>query len=205
MPANVLRGGFGLMLRRIACTCLGAHGTGCIYARLFEPAGIGGPSGFRDQPRPFVFRARALDGRVIEAGEDFSFEMNVFERRFAVGPLLESTFSELATEGFGPARGRADLRSAEERSHSLDLNASDTHQNLVQVEFLTPTELKCGEELADHPVFSILFARMRDRLSTLRSLYGAGALDIDFRAMAERGRAIVMTLCDIRQLRGVPP
>jgi hypothetical protein len=202
MPANVLRGGFGLTLRRTACTCAnaGTHSSDCVYARLFEPAALsGGPSGFQDQPRPFVFRARTLDGRTIEAGEFFSFEMNVFEMRFAVGTLLESTFSELAAEGLGPTRGRAELLSVGDRSHSLELSVEDTCSDHVEIAFLTPTELKGGEEFDDRPLFSVLFARIRDRLSTLRSLYGAGPLDIDFGAMAERASTVALTRCDVRQ------
>jgi hypothetical protein len=68
------------------------------------------------------------------------------------------------------------------------------------VAFLTPTELKGREDLLGDPTFAVLFARIRDRLSTLRSLYGAGPLDIDFRAMVDRARAIVTTRSDLRQI-----
>ena len=58
IPANVLRGGFGVMLRRIACHCgaVAVHSADCVYARFFEPEALaGGPSGLKDHPRPFVF------------------------------------------------------------------------------------------------------------------------------------------------------
>jgi hypothetical protein len=69
-PANILRGALGITLRRIASPE--------IYARLFEPKSRGGPSGLADPPRPFVFRARHLDGQTIAAGEAFHFDVNVF-------------------------------------------------------------------------------------------------------------------------------
>jgi hypothetical protein len=50
------------------------------------------------------------------------------------------------------------------------------------------------------PDFGILACRIRDRLSTLRSLYGDGPLPIDFRAFGERASKIAMTRCDIRWL-----
>ncbi len=59
----------------------------------------------------------------------------------------------------------------------------------VKVEFLTPTELK-GSDAAD---FAILFARLRDRISSLRALYGEGPLDIDFRGMGDRARNVRVT------------
>jgi hypothetical protein len=71
----------------------------------------------------------------------------------------------------------------------------------VRVHFLTPTEIKAAElRLSDRPEFSVLFARIRDRVSTLRALYGAGPLEIDFRAMGERAAAIRMTRCELEQV-----
>jgi hypothetical protein len=41
---------------------------------------------------------------------------------------------------------------------------------------------------------------VRDRISTLRELYGEGPLAIDFRAFGERAGHVRMTRCDIRQV-----
>ena len=61
----------------------------------------------------------------------------------------------------------------------------------MRLRFLTPTELKTGGGVSERPEFAVLFGRLRDRLSTLRALYGAGPLDIDFRGMGERAGAFV--------------
>ena len=53
--------------------------------------------------------------------------------------------------------------------------------------------------MADRPEFGILFGRLRDRISTLRALYGAGPLEIDFRAMGERAAAVRMTRCELQR------
>src|SRR5438874_3189358 len=62
--ANLLRGAFGTIFRRIACDphCRGVreceYRVSCPYAKMFEPSALdGGPSGLADLPRPFVFRA----------------------------------------------------------------------------------------------------------------------------------------------------
>ena len=68
------------------------------------------------------------------------------------------------------------------------------------LEQVTPTELKSGQQIAATPDFAILAARARDRISTLRALYGDGPLEIDFRAFGERARAVRMTRCEIRNL-----
>ncbi len=63
-----------------------------------------------------------------------------------------------------------------------------------------PTELKHEHTLiAARPEFPILFGRIRDRISTLRSLYGAGPLDIDFRGIGDRAAAVRMTRCEVRR------
>jgi hypothetical protein len=67
----------------------------------------------------------------------------------------------------------------------------------VRIEFLTPTELKSKDQIADVPEFPILFGRIRDRLSTLSALYGRGPMAIDFAALGERAEAVRLAQCDI--------
>ena len=69
----------------------------------------------------------------------------------------------------------------------------------LRVRFVTPTELKAGHQVADRPEFGILFGRLRDRISNLRALYGAGPLEIDFSAMGERAAAVRMTWYELQQ------
>ncbi len=219
-PGNILRGAFGNAFRGIVCSpdCPGARECptreSCDYARIFEPAasasgpgalgpGARGPSGLQDQPRPFVFRAAYLDGRTIQADERFWFDVNLFETRH---PPLESfaqAFGRLAKDGLGPERGRADLVSVEQRSISISLDPNTAGVRHVRVEFVTPTELKSGDHLVARPEFDVVFARTRDRVSTLRALYGAGPLEIDFRAMGERAAAIRMVRSQLRQVEAV--
>lgn len=209
-PGNILRGAFGNAFRRIACSadCPGARTCpgreSCVYARIFEPGSShkqpsGLPSGFKDWPRPFVLRAAYLDDRTVEPGERFWFEVNLFEVQ---NPPLEEfaqAFAQLA-KGVGPLRGRADLVSVEQRPISISLAPDGGHAQKVRVEFVTPTELKSGDQLVTRPDFDVLFARVRDRISTLRALYGPGALDIDFRAMGERAKLVRMTRSELRQV-----
>jgi hypothetical protein len=206
-PGNILRGAFGTVFRGIACAaeCPGAKHCptreNCAYARIFEPVAIhGGPSGLADRPRPFAFRAAYLDGRTIQPGERFWFDVNLFETRDPPLEPFAQAFARLAKHGLGPKRGRADLVSVEQRPISVDLDPQAAEVNALEVEFRTPTELKSGEQLVERPEFDVLFARARDRVGALRSLYGPGALDIDYRAMGERARAIRMTHCDLRQV-----
>jgi hypothetical protein len=219
MPGNILRGALGSVLRRIACVpeCPGHAGRDvrecerrmdCAYARIFEPTArltgprSNGPSGLADWPRPFVLRAAHLDRQAPAPGQSFWFDINVFDMRYPVLEFFERAFRELAAEGFGPGRGRADLRSVQQLGPpiSIPLDADRPQTRRLRVGFRTPTELKSNTELAAQPEFGVLFARARDRVSILRSLYGAGPLEIDFEAVGARASAVRMTDCQVRHL-----
>ena len=223
MPGNIVRGALGSVLRRIACApdCPGHCGrdvrecllrTECAYARIFEPSSRGtGPSGLSDWPRPFVLRAAHLDGQAVAAGQRFWLDVNLFEMRYPVVEHFERAFRELAAEGLGPGRGRADLVSVEQLDQeghattsgppiSIPLETSRPETRRIRVAFRTPTELKSNADPVARPEFGILFARARDRVSTLRSLYGDGPLEIDFHALGERASAVRMTRCEVHHL-----
>ncbi len=229
--ANVLRGALGTVFRRFACPpeCPGARScdarASCPYARLFEPTPVqAGPSGFADWPRPFVFRARHLDGLTLGSGSSFHFDLNLFT---CDGPALAYfvlAFAEIAQQGLGPRRGALTLdrvvlsgaggsaRVTVYAERALQLEAAPEPVTLrldeapdeatgIRVHFLTPTELKSGQALASTPEFPILLARIRDRISTLRGIYGAGPLEIDFRAFTQRASEVQLAAADIRSVK----
>jgi hypothetical protein len=231
--SNILRGAFGTIFRRITCVpeCTGARQcesrATCPYARMFEPSAlVAGPSGLADWPRPFVFRATHLDGRTVHAGEPFHFDLNLFDVHSPAVAYLVLAFGQLAREGLGPRRSRVELAgvlqldsqgepSAEifrgkslvmqQNTPPLELDFAPPAKPVIRlrVRFLTPTELKTRQQLAGHPEFSILAARIRDRISTLRELYGDGPLTIDFRAFGERAALVRMSRCDMQQVEVV--
>jgi hypothetical protein len=199
-PGNILRGAFGTIFRKLTCApdCPGAKDcerrAECAYARIFEPASTGaGPSGLSDWPRPFVFRARHLDGLTIVPGQDFHFDLHLFDTRRPATEHFTAAFRELAREGLGPRRGRAELTGVRSRRVEVPLVALETPVTAVTVQFLSPTELKP----TPRPEFPVLFARIRDRIANLSALYGAGPLEVDFKGMGERAARVRMVRCEI--------
>ena len=208
---NVVRGAFGLLLRQTASRE--------VYARVFEPGRAGGrPSGLKDWPRPFVFRTAAVDGREIAPGETFHIDMHVFDCRPELMGAIRATLGQLGETGLGPGRGRAALSRVEQLGTdesacvmaaspgppsviSLDPEPAEQAVRQVRLRFLTPTELKGGNGPdtvpGGGPEFGVLFARLRDRISTLRALYGAGPLAIDFRGLGARARAMELVSSDL--------
>jgi hypothetical protein len=199
----------------------------CPYARVFEPGPMGAaapggnPSGLANWPRPFVFRAAHLDGCAIQPGEAFHFDVHIFDMHHPALPYFVQAFAQLAREGLGPGRGLAELiavdqldvdgaraarvfhggdcpTSAAAAPCQVDLAAPPERVERVRARFVTPTELKGEGMLADRPEFGILFGRLRDRIAALRAFYGAGPLEVDFRAMGERAAAVRMMRCQLQ-------
>lgn len=122
---NIVRGAFGELFRE--ATCLNSCpepaqcplAGACHYERVFAPiarASMGGlaiPSGFRDLPRPLVFRAAHLDGRTLAPGTPFHLDVHTFAGAASLGASLTTAFARLAHAGIGPRRGRARLVAAE--------------------------------------------------------------------------------------------
>lgn len=141
-----------------------------LFERLFAPPRRSeGPSGLADPPRAYVLRTSQLDGKSFPAGTPLEFTVHVFDLKLA------AAFAEFPMEQF-----------------RLSLLPSRSVQR-VRVDFLSPTELKNAEQ----PEFGPLFARLRDRVSTLRALYGTGALEIDFSGMAARAAGVRLLDCQI--------
>ena len=156
------------------------------------------PSGLEEPPRPFVLRAAHLDGRRFAPGEIFSFDVHIFEMRDSTPELFEGAFAELARTGLGPRRGRVDLiRPVVTTPVSLNLNGGTEETKRITIEFRTPTELK-GNRSRDSLPFGVLFARIRDRISTLRGLYGEGPLPISFKTLSNRADLVREVKSDLR-------
>ena len=177
MAGNVLRGALGTFLRDVA---------GEDHARIFQPGATGpGPSGLSDWPRPFVIRCASLNGRTVQPGEQFCFGIHWFATRDAGLDYLAQAFSHWS-----------DLISVRQSEILLDLNPRREPASRMRVQFLTPTDLKS----ATPEDFAALLSRARDRVSTLRSLYGSGPLEIDFRGLGERARSVRTAGSELRRV-----
>jgi hypothetical protein len=114
-----------------------------------------------------------LDGRSFPAGAKLDFRIHIFD------PALAGAFAGIPMI-----------------SREMELAPVANPVPRVKVRFLTPTELKN----APRPDFGALFARLRDRISTLAGFYQSRQLDIDFRAMGQRADRVRMTRCEIEDV-----
>jgi hypothetical protein len=163
-----------------------------------------------DLPRPFVFRAMGLDGKIVPPGERFEFGLNLFDLRNPPVAALAEAFADVGREGMGPGRGRAELEGVRCAGRlaateplepvTLSLDPEPAPVERVCVRFVTPTELKTSGGLAERPEFGPLACRIRDRVSGLRALYGPGPLEMDFRAFGEAAARVDIARCQIEHV-----
>jgi hypothetical protein len=201
---NIIRGALGMILRDTSPRA---------YRHLFAPGNgsAPAPSGLADWPRPFVLRASLLDSSTVPPGGLFAFDVHVFDLRAPALDYFRHAFAQFGSQGIGPGHGRARLEQVQQinlqdraepdtggPALAVDLAPDLTAPSCVPVRFLTPTELKYGGALARRPEFPALFGRLRDRISTLRMLYGAGPLDLDFCGMGERAETIRLSHCELK-------
>jgi CRISPR-associated endoribonuclease Cas6 len=180
--ANLLRGRLGNALMQASAAD---------YARLFAPRRQHGPSGLRDPPRPFVLRVAHLEGAHVPAGGGFEIGVNLFDTRPAAIEVMSAAVRAAVDGDLIEARTARPLR--------LSLGPYTRPVQRIRVRFVTPTELK-NASFTSGPEFGVLFARIRDRVSALRSLYGAGPPPIDFRGMGRRAGTVRMTRSDVRSV-----
>jgi CRISPR-associated endoribonuclease Cas6 len=183
--ANLLRGRLGKALMEASAAD---------YARLFAPRREHGPSGLRDPPRPFVLRVAHLEGAHVPAGGGFEIGVNLFDTRAVVTDSISAAMSTAVRAAVGGELIEATVLPLR---RSLRPYARPVHG--VRVQFVTPTELKNAPSTSG-PEFGVLFARIRDRVSALRSLYGAGPLPIDFRGMGHRAGTVRMTRSNLQSV-----
>jgi CRISPR-associated endoribonuclease Cas6 len=198
--SNAVRGALGWAL----------HADANVYRAIFEPKQESGegPSGLGDLPRPFVLRASHLNGKTLAPGDTFHLDVHIFDATVVPTGILQQAFEKLAERGFGGAGGRAGANGRAKLTawQSLDLTGSvnpKPRENMLQlvsngqpvhhlsVQFVTPTELKVSGALALRPEFPVLFARLRDRLRSLSTLYGT-PVELDFEGLTNRSQKIAL-------------
>jgi hypothetical protein len=170
---------------------------GVLASRIPVAPVAGLPGGFADPPRPFILRASHLDGLLIEPGGEFALDTHVFDLSGATMKALTDAFRDLGDTGLGPRRAQVELLVQDApRTIELDLGAVCPASGIT-VRFVTPTELKGLPPSPSAVPFEVLFARTRDRISSLVTMYGEAPLGVDFAAMAARAVAVRMASCEL--------
>ena len=153
-----------------------------------------GPSGFRQPPKPYVLRAHELDGKSFRAGQKFGFSVH----KFGQIEGLEERFRALGSTGIGPGRGTFEVKNVDFSVQNLPL-WGQKQARLVRLGFVSQTDLG-GEPDGGLGSFGNLFARVRDRISTLMRFYQGGAPDLDYIALGKRASLVEVVSSDLTRV-----
>jgi hypothetical protein len=165
---------------------------------VFRPRQETGPSGLKDAPRPFVLRARHLDGRTLARGEAFGLRIHLFSRGDQA--TIVAAMEAACREGLGPDRIPLSVLQVAEETLKFDLSQRSAAPPFLLVRFLTAVELKGWDGKPPLP-FPVLIARLRDRLSILRAVYGSGPIPFDFQGLAQRAQSVRCFGCALTHTR----
>ncbi len=143
------------------------------------------------------FRLAEVRGESRNGGRDdwlsiYSGDRKVLRDDFRIrtGSELEHSTLKIEERRLGPedAGGPADL----------DPSMLNLQSSVLNISFLTPTRLKFENRLASDLEFHILIRNLLRRLSTLSYFHCGQRLDLDFRGLIERAKAVTRVESSLR-------
>lgn len=174
-----IRGAFGTVLKRLACTIPGEEcrlcpfGFQCAYSVLFEtlPApALEHAAKFSSYPRPYIIRPPLSPQEDFNAGDHLTFEMVLIGDTWEMVPHVIETFVILGESGFRDGNGRFTVREVCLVDHAgngrpayrdgvflgggkpvtlADLKSPGGPVAEVSLQFLTPARLDLAGKLRD--------------------------------------------------------
>ncbi len=211
---NLLRGGFGLHLRKISCVARTLQCPGCLfaercaYAVVFESRHNDSQEHYKsldDIPRPYVF-FDLPDPETLSAARTFSIGVRLIGRAMNFLPQVLSALNNLAETGFQGGRFRcraAGISLIQPDGAETPLDAVPSSQLPVisteaylknhppipggplTVSFITPVRMKKDGIFLQTPDFSSRASHLMRRTAQIGCFHGSGPVDWDFRALLD--------------------
>jgi hypothetical protein len=152
----------------------------------------------KDVPRAFTVQPPIDIARSYRTGEKFSFGLTLFGKAISLFPYIVLAVPPMGEQGVGYGHGRFTLHSVEAvqplsgerqvlmspgetivrqptlfiRAEHINTRAAQLSPKQLSLRFLTPTRLTADRHLVKTPVFSIVIARLLERLDILNQEYG---------------------------------
>jgi CRISPR/Cas system endoribonuclease Cas6 (RAMP superfamily) len=212
---SMLRGAFGVALRKLACTTrledckacmLRRH---CAYTQIFEtqPPLAESFQAFSQIPSPFVIEPPPLGGKELQPGETFSFAMVLIgERTLRQLPLIIYAWQQALAHGLGTGNSQSELLNVvfepgqavetvvydaeddgEIRAHASFAPALPGEADRITLKIVTPLRIQQKGRVLSHDMTARDFLMaLVHRHYLLHEFYGANYQAPDFRQLAEQ-------------------
>jgi hypothetical protein len=195
----------------------------CPYPRVFAPR-LADPAiaRLRDPPRPFILRDPQPESASLPSGELLSLGLTLVGNAVLQLPYFITALRLLGEEGVG----RTQARFRVDAVHSLDavgvpagrvfergsdlvrpvrapinvaqlMRPGDPSASKLRVRFVTPTDLRGGDNAAEVPPFGRLVRRARDRISALATFFAAPLTGLDLRAVGESADSVTVAASEL--------
>lgn len=203
-PGSMLRGTFGVALKRTVCVNLDKNCSSCltkvncIYKFLFEPES--NIPRIKNPPHPFITYPISLGEKKMRRGSTYTFGFTVFGEAINKLPYIIYSIIQMGRLGMGKGKGNFEVREIKKfispkkkttiytqkdgklkSAPSLKASTilkSKFSKNTLTLETLTPIRMKIRGKLTDKISLRDIIVSISRRFMGLTGLYGDGEVNL---------------------------
>ena len=218
---SMLRGAFGMALKKLACITRQKDCTtcplyrSCAYTQIFEtPAPVSDNPLTRQTANPYVIQVPEMGSRLIEAGETWQFGFNLVGKAIDQLPLIVYAWQRAWEGGFSKAQSRAKLISIHQGEHlayqpDSTLNivneqvAARSYGNTTVLRFTSPLRLQHEGQIVlvrEELTASLLLMSLVRRVQKLLDLHTHNQPKLDFIHLKKQAELIELDTSTLQRM-----
>lgn len=218
---SMLRGAFGVALRKLACITRQRDCKSCpLYRSCAYPAIFETPAPTSDNPlvrqtvNPYIIQVPAMGSRLVKAGECWQFGFNLVGKAIDQLPLAVYAWQRACENGLSKSQSQATLKAIHQGTHlayqpgaALDIHpqplAIPALGELTRLRFVTPLRLQhegrivLRREQLDAPLLLMSLAR---RIQKLLDLHSQDKPRLNLAVLKEQAHALTLEVQDIQRM-----
>lgn len=218
---SMLRGAFGMALKKLACITRQKDCTtcplyrSCAYTQIFEtPPPISDNPLTRQTANPYVIQVPEMGSRLIEAGETWQFGFNLVGKAIDQLPLIVYAWQRACEGGFSKAQSRGKLISvhqgellAYQANSSLNIVkeqvAPRSYGKTTVLRFTSPLRLQHNGQiilLREELTASLLLMTLARRVQKLTDLHSHDQPKLDFCHLKKQAELIELDTSNLQRM-----
>lgn len=219
---SMLRGAFGMALKKLACITRQKECQSCplyrscAYTQIFEtPAQISDNPLIRQTANPYVIQAPIMGARLVKAGEQWQFGLTVIGKAIDQLPLIVYAWQKACEVGFTKAQSTAKLVSIYQQDHlaylpngQLTIKQTElptkNYSQQATLQFISPLRLQHEGKIAtsiEQFTAPLLLMTMARRTQKLLDLHTQAPVKLNFLALKEQAQAITLETVNLHYQR----
>ena len=218
---SMLRGSFGMALKKLACITRQQDCTtcplyrSCAYPAIFEtPAPVSDNPMARQTVNPYVIQPPAMGSRLLEAGRQWQFGFNMVGKAIDQLPLVVYAWQRACDAGFSKSQSRASLVSITQGDHvayrpdspleAIRQTIPQRHfSNITTLRFISPLRLQHDGHIIlarEQLTAPLLLMNLARRIQKLHDLHTHETTQFNFARLKEQADALQLDTTDLRRV-----